>query len=156
MYNQSMKLHLQPITKSEADEFIRQFHRHHKPSVGWKFGLAVTDGEKVVGVVVCGRPVARSWDDGWTIEVTRCCTDGTPNACSKLYGAAWRAARALGYKRMITYTLAGGESGASLRASNFKVLHEVRGRSWSCPSRPRVDTTSSGEDKLCWGVGLFD
>ena len=96
---------LQPITFKEANEFIKEHHRHHLPPQGWKFGIAVNNGDKVVGIVTVGRPVARQLDDGLTLEVTRCCTDGTKNACSMLYGAAWRAGKALGYKKMITYTL---------------------------------------------------
>ena len=91
-----MSLELQPITYKEACKFIDEHHRHHLPPQGWKFGIAVNDGEKVVGVITVGRPVARMLDDTWTLEVTRCCTDGTRNACSKLYSAAWRAAKALG------------------------------------------------------------
>jgi hypothetical protein len=98
-------LSLQPITFAEACEFVRKHHRHHAPSVGWLFGCAVNDGEKVVGVVMVGRPVARMLQDGYTAEVTRLCTDGTKNAASMLYGAAWRAAKALGYRRLLTYTL---------------------------------------------------
>lgn len=129
---------MQPITKAEADEFIRRFHSHHLPTVGWKFGIACNDGTKVVGVIVIGRPVARALDDGWTAEVTRCCTDGTPHVASKLYAAAWRAARAMGYRRMVTYTLK-EEAGTSLKAAGWKALYETAGGSWSCPSRPRVD-----------------
>lgn len=102
-----MGLSLQPITYAEACEFIRVHHRHHLPPQGWKFGIAVNDGDQVVGVVTVGRPVSRALDDGWTLEVTRCCTDGTRNAPSMLYGAARHAAKALGYKRLITYTPAG-------------------------------------------------
>lgn len=145
-----MALQLQPITKSEADAFIRQHHRHHQPSLGWKFGVAVNDGAQVVGVIVVGRPVARHNDNGLTLEVTRCCTDGTKNAASMLYGAAWRAAKALGYQRLITYTLV-SEPGTSLAAAGWKCLYEVPGRSWSCPSRPRVDTHPL-QNKLCWEV----
>lgn len=107
-----MALRTQPVTKRAADAFIRRLHRHHTPTTGWLFGLAVSDGGKVAGVIVVGRPVSRVLDDGWTAEVTRCCTDGTRNACSMLYASAWRAARALGYRRMVTYTLpeeGGGE-----------------------------------------------
>lgn len=100
------------------------------------------------GVAIVGRPVARGADDGWTAEVTRCCTDGARNACSMLYAAAWRAVRALGYRKLITYTLA-AEGGGSLRAAGFRVVGEVAGRSWSCPSRPRVDTVPH-QDKLRW------
>lgn len=141
-------LELQPVTFAEAKAFIAEHHRHHVPPVGWKFGVGLSDGEKLVGVVTVGRPVARMLDDGWTVEVTRCCTDGTPHACSKLYAAAWRAARALGYRRLITYTLA-DESGASLRGAGWKTLYAVKGRSWDCPSRPRTDKHPT-TDKLLW------
>src|SRR5262245_47099159 len=143
-----MPLALQPITWPEACAFLRRHHRHHLPPVGWRFGLAVSAGAQVVGVVTVGRPVARHLDNGWTLEVTRCCTDGTPHVASKLYAAAWRATRALGYKRLVTYTLA-SERGTSLTAAGYRVLYAVEGRSWSCPSRPRVDTHPL-EDKLLW------
>ena len=134
-----MKLVLVPIDFAGACEFIRRHHRHHIPPVGHKFSLAVADetGE-VRGVAIIGRPVARHSDDGWTLEITRVATDSCPNACSMLYGAACRAGFALGYKRVITYTLL-GEGGASLKAANFRLIGEAGGGSWSCKSRPRVD-----------------
>lgn len=144
-------LNLQPIDFDEAKEFIIQHHRHHFPPVGWKFGIAVNNGERVVGVITVGRPVARALDNGYTLEVTRCCTDGTKDACSKLYAAAWRAARAMGYRRLITYSLA-TENGASLRAAGFKTLYNVKGRSWDCPSRPRVDKHPT-VCKSLWDIG---
>lgn len=94
-----------PITLKEANAFVEQYHRHHKPVVGHKFYIGCTDGEKIVGVAIVGRPVSRYLDDGWTLEVNRLCTDGTRNACSMLYAAAWRAAKAMGYKRVVTYIL---------------------------------------------------
>ena len=81
-----------PIRWSEACRFIEQHHRHHRPPQGWKFGIGLARDGVLVGVVTVGRPVARARDDGWTLEVTRCCTDGTANACSKLYALAWRSA----------------------------------------------------------------
>lgn len=146
--HESAMLELQPITYSEACEFIRLYHRHHLPPQGWKWGIAVNDGTGVVGVVTVGRPVARMLDNGWTLEVTRCCTDGTPHACSKLYAAAWRAARALGYRRLITYTLA-EEAGTSLAAAGWRVVGQTAGGSWDCPSRPRVDKAPTG-GKTLW------
>jgi hypothetical protein len=140
-------LELQPITYEEACRFISDHHRHHLPPQGWKFGIAVNNGERVVGVVTVGRPVARMLDNGYTLEVTRCCTDGTPHVASKLYAAAWRAVRALGYKRLITYTLK-EEKGTSLIAANWKVIGETPGKSWSVPSRPRVDTHPLGQKTL--------
>jgi len=143
-----MKLQLQPITYPEACEFIKRHHRHHLPPQGWKFGIAVNDGKKVVGVITVGRPVARHLDDGWTLEVTRSCTDGTRNANSKLYSAAWRAARALGYKKLLTYTLI-TEPGTSLRAAGWKLIKKAGGGTWNRKNRPRVDMHPVGQ-KLLW------
>lgn len=141
-------LNLQPITQKEANKFIATHHRHHLPPQGWKFGIAVNDGEKVVGVITVGRPVSRMLDDGWTLEVTRCATDGTKNAPSMLYGAARRVAFGLGYKRIITYTLS-SEPGTSLLAASWKCLGEAGGGTWNRKSRPRVDTHQI-EQKTIW------
>tara|TARA_Y100000588_G_scaffold250100_1_gene264615 strand:+ start:52 stop:573 length:522 start_codon:yes stop_codon:yes gene_type:complete len=143
-------LSLQPVGYQEACAFVRMHHRHHIPPQGWKWGIAVNNGEEVVGVIIVGRPVARRSDDGLTLEVTRCCTDGTKNAASKLYGAAWRATKAMGYQRLITYTL-DTEPGVTLEAAGWRVVHEVKGRSWSVPSRPREDNHPLC-DKKKWEV----
>ena len=140
-------LELQPITYREACRFIEQYHRHHKPPQGHKFSIGLNDGEKIVGVITIGRPVARHLDNGWTAEVTRCCTDGTKNACSKLYAAAWRAARAMGYKRLITYIL-GTEDGTTLVAAGFKIVGKTSGGTWSRQDRLRIDTHPIGEKTL--------
>ena len=140
-------LTLAPIDFRQAAAFVGLHHRHHNPPVGWKFGIAAMDGDRLCGVVMVGRPVARFADDGWTLEVQRCCTDGTHNACSFLYAAAWRVARNLGYRRLITYTLP-EEGGASLRASGWRELYKTPGRSWSVPSRPRVDSHPLGPKTL--------
>lgn len=134
-----MKLGLIPVDLIEANAFVAELHRHHKPVVGHKFSLGAVKDGKVVGVAIVGRPVARRLDDGVTLEVTRLCTDGTRNACSFLYGACARACFALGYKRIGTYILA-SENGASLRASGWRLVGGSPGKSWSVPSRPRVDT----------------
>ena len=126
------------IGLDEANAFVARHHRHHRPVVGHLFSLGVVDGDRIVGVVIVGRPVARLRDDGETAEVTRLCTDGTGNACSFLYGAASRAAFALGFRRIGTYILA-SEPGVSLTAAGWRMIGEVPGRSWSAPSRPRVD-----------------
>ncbi len=120
-------LQLQPITQREAFAFIARHHRHHKPPRGWRWGIAVNDGARVVGVIVVGRPVCRHLDDGWTAEATRCCTDCTKNAASMLYAAAWRAALAMGYQRLITYT-GQDEPGASLRAAGYASTSLTRAR----------------------------
>lgn len=145
------RLMVVPVSLREAAAYVLAHHRHHLPPRGHKFSLAVADemGE-VRGVAIVGRPVARHLNDGWTLEVTRVATDGCPNACSALYAACRRAAFALGYRRVVTYTLE-SEPGTSLRAAGWKVVGEVTGRSWSCPSRPRVDTHPL-QDKLRWEV----
>jgi hypothetical protein len=140
-------LEIQPISFKEACEFIRRYHRHHLPPQGWKFGLAINDGEKVVAVATIGRPVARMLDDGWTLEVTRLCTDSTQHAASKLYAACWRATRALGYRKLITYTLQ-EELGTSLIAAGWKVIGQTKGGTWNRNSRPRVDKAPLGVKTL--------
>jgi len=143
-------LELQPITLKEANLFIARNHRHHLPPQGWKYGIAVNNGNDIVGVITVGRPVARHLDNSWTLEVTRCCTNGTKNACSMLYSAAWRAGKALGYKKMITYTLA-CESGSSLKGAGWKMIGKAGGGSWNRKSRPRIDTHPL-QRKLKWEI----
>lgn len=133
-----MRLQHVRIDLAEANAFVAQHHRHHKPVVGHLFSLGAVAGDKIVGVCIVGRPVARRRDDGMTAEVTRLCTDGTKNACSFLYGAAARASFALGFTRIGTYILA-SEPGTSLTAAGWRLIGETPGRSWSVPSRPRVD-----------------
>ncbi|MDP3720796.1 MAG: hypothetical protein Q8T13_23790 [Acidobacteriota bacterium] len=148
------RLRIVPCDLDQANSFVARHHRHHPPVRGHKFSVAVVSevlAEVVVGVAIVGRPNARGLDDGWTLEVTRNCTDGTRNACSALYGACARAAFALGYTKLITY-IGSNESGLSLKASGFKCVAEVKGRSWSCPSRPRVEGLSPLQDKLRWEV----
>lgn len=127
------------ISLEEANAFIVAHHRHHGEVVGHKFSIGAAFADKIVGIAIVGRPVARRRDDGLTLEVTRLCTDGTRNACSFLYGACARACFALGYKRIGTYILK-SEDGASLKASGWRLVGETPGKSWSVPSRPRVDT----------------
>ncbi len=145
-----MTLQVTPITLREANAFVLEHHRHHKPVQGAKFSIAVSDGETVRGVAIIGRPVARMLDDGYTAEVNRCCTDGAKNACSMLYSAAWRAARAMGYTKLITYTLP-EEGGISLRAANWKLIGAAGGGNWNKKSRPRVDTALQ-QQKLKWSA----
>ena len=145
-----MSLTVTPINLDEANAFVSKHHRHHKPVPGAKFSVAVSEGDEVRGVAIVGRPVARMSDDGWTLEVNRCCTDGARNACSMLYGAAWRAAKALGYRKLVTYTLP-EEGGASLRAAGWRLIGERGGGNWNVPSRPRIDTAEALRgQKLLW------
>jgi hypothetical protein len=161
-----VSISLRPVTRDEADRFISEHHRHHRPPVGalWRHGAHDSEGY-LVAVAVVGRPVARELDDGLTVEVTRMCSDGEPNVCSMLYAAARRAADAKGYRRGLTYILrsewdrfdpATGRriGGASIRAAGYEFLWEVRGRSWDAPSRPRTDKHPT-EDKVALGWGAW-
>jgi hypothetical protein len=143
-------MELVPITLKEANAFVAVHHRHHKPVVGHKYSIGIAVDGQVRGVVIVGRPVARRLDNGWTLEVNRCCTDGVKNGCSALYGAAWRAAKALGYKRLITYTLP-EEGGPSLRGAGWKCIGGKGGGNWNVKSRPRIDTAHLLQgQKLLW------
>lgn len=134
-----MKFGVVPLPLAEANAFVEQHHRHHGRVVGHRFSLGVADADgQVRGVAIIGRPVARRLDDGMTLEITRVATDGCKDACSALYGAARRAVFALGYKRLLTYTLS-SESGASLRAAGYRLIGEAGGGAWGRTGRPRVD-----------------
>jgi len=137
-----------PLTLREANAYVVRYHRHHGPARGCRFCLGAAVGEQIVGVAIVGRPVARRLDDGFTVEVLRLASDGTPNACSFLYGAARRAAFALGYRRCVTYIL-DSELGTSLRAAGYRLVGEAGGGSWSREGRPRVDMHPL-QTKLCW------
>lgn len=141
-------LTIRPITLRDANAYVAANHRHNMPTNGHKYSIACYDGDRLCGVAIAGRPVARKLDDGLTVEIMRVCTDGTRNACSILYGACSRCAREMGYKRVITYTLV-SESGASLRAAGFKQMCIGGGTSWNVPSRPREETqlTLFGEER---------
>ena len=148
-------LALVPIMFADACYFVTMWHRHLTPPAGCKFCTAVADQTGVLrGVAIVGRPVARSYDNGTTLEVTRLATDGTPNAASMLYAAAWRAAKALGYRRLVTYTLADDETGASLRAAaGYRVVAQRPARAgWDTPSRPREDRGADDMPRLLWEV----
>jgi hypothetical protein len=138
-----------PLHIREANEFVANYHRHSLPTVGGKFAVGVTLDGKLVGVVIAGRPVARKLDDGVTLEVLRCCTDGTANACSFLYGRVVRIARLLGYRKVVTYTLQ-EESAASLKAVGARLVGEVQPQEWDVPSRPRKTQPIYGKAKWKW------
>ena len=131
-----MSLQIVPVYLKEARRFVGLVHRHNKPPQGGLFAVGLVDSEnpnQLVGVAIAGRTVSRRLDDGKTIEITRVATDGTKNACSKLYGA-------------ITYTLQ-EESGASLRASNWQLDEELpASKGWDSPSRLRVEQDLFGND----------
>lgn len=143
-------LQLVPVKWADVKGFVADWHRHHKPPIGYLWAHGVAADEVLVGVAIVGRPVARHFDDGRTVEVTRTATDGYKNANSMLYGAAARAAFAKGYRRVITYNQK-GESGSSLRAAGYRVVAELPARKgWDTPSRPRDDKGVDGIARTLW------
>jgi len=126
------------IELQAANAYVTANHRHHKAVRGHRFSLACYEDGRLCGVAIVGRPRSRRIDQHMTVEVLRLCTDGTKNTCSKLYGACRRAAKALGYHRLITYTLA-HENGKSLLVSGFSYCYTSKGGSWNQPGRPRTD-----------------
>ena len=170
----SNNLHLVPVSFREAADFVRTWHRHHRPPTGHKFSTGVALDELLVGVAIVGRPVARRFDDGRTLEVVRTATDGTRNVNSMLYAAAWQATQALGYRRLVTYThtrvygpvcvepcehqscsaIRMSESGASLRAAGWRVVaHRPAKPGWDRPSRPRTDRGVDFMPRTLWEAG---
>ena len=116
------------VELKQANEFVAQWHRHHKPVVGHRFSIGCLYQDKIVGVAIVGRPVARLADKQ-TVEVTRLCTDGTPNACSYLYGATARAAKALGYEKIQTFILE-HETAITLKAAGWTFEQISAGGQW--------------------------
>lgn len=140
---------VRPMSLAEANAVVVRWHSHHRPVRGHKFSLAAIvpnewHGVDVVGAVIVGRPVAQAMDDGRTYEVTRLCTNGHPNAASRLLGAAWRAAKAMGVLRMVSYTR-GDEDGTSYKAAGWRRVAEVKGRGW---------VTGNKADR--WLPGLYE
>lgn len=131
-------LSLVPVSLKDANAFVAEHHRHHKPARGHKFSIGCAAEGRLVGVAIIGRPVSRYLDDGRTLEVNRLCTTGEQNACSILYAAAARAAKAMGYSKVITYTL-DSEPGTSLRAAGWRCAGSAGGKRWTGQRRPPVD-----------------
>ena len=127
-----------PISLKDANAFVAEHHRHHKPVVGHKFSIGCALDGRLVGVAIVGRPVSRHLDNGLTLEVNRLCTTGEKNACSMLYAAAARAAKAMGYRKIITYTL-DTEPGTSLRAAGWVCTGKAGGKRWTGKRKPDID-----------------
>lgn len=149
-----MSLELVPITRDIERLFIREHHRHNGPlpQAIIRVGLVRAGSPSLVGVAVAGIP-ARMLMDGWSLEVARVCTTGEKNACSMLYGAVGRAAKALGWRRLYTYTL-DEEDAASVKASGFVLDAAVPAREYLVKngSRPRYDTNLLGEQTVPEGA----
>lgn len=145
--NAAPPLSVRPVSFNAAKAWIAQRHRHQPAITGWLFGVEILAGGERVGVAAAGRP-ARMLQDGVTCEIVRVATNGAPNACSFAYGALRRAAAALGYVRVITYTRP-DESGASVRAAGFVFAGVSEGGEWSRAGRQRRPAVDPGP-KLRW------
>lgn len=149
-------MNLRPITLREANEFVANFHRHNGPVQGGKFAIGLDHAEHgLIGVAIVGRTTARMMHDDYTAEVTRLCVringETVKGCCSMLYGACWRAWKAMGGRRLITYTLQ-TESGASLRGAGWKVIAECGGGNWDREKRHREWQPITGQQKMRWEV----
>jgi len=136
--NKSQTLEPAPMTLRAARAYVKEHHRHAPNIQGGLFAVGARLGDALVGCAIVGMPVARQLQDGLTVEIRRVCTDGTRNACSFLYRVCVRIANAMGYRRVLTYTLE-SESGASLRGAGFKVTKRTRAEHWSRDGRPRTE-----------------
>jgi hypothetical protein len=151
-------LTLAPVSLADAKAFVRAHHRHNKPPAGWRFGMGLRNGVQMVAVLMVGRPVARGLDKDRVVEVNRLCVrSDVPeglvwNACSMLYGWSAREAQKRGFERIVTYIRA-DEPGVTLKAAGWAIDGRVKGRSWNCPSRPRMDACEI-IDKIRWAKGL--
>jgi len=144
-----MSLKLKPVTLREANDYVAEHHRHHKPAQGHKLSIGATRDGKLVGVAMLGRPVARVSDTGFTAEVIRVATDGSPNVCSFLYGACARAAQAQGYTKIQTYIL-DEEPGTTLKAAGWMKEAKVKGRDWNNGNKTNRRTDQPMGDKTRW------
>jgi hypothetical protein len=143
-----------PLTLEQANEFIHQHHRHHAPVVSHRWSVGLANGsDELIGAAICGRPKARALPQYAMLEVNRLATDGTPNACSKLYGACARIAREMGYAEIETSILE-TEPGTSLKAAGWEFRRIVKGRDWNCPSRGGRRTDQPMCDKHVYGKVL--
>lgn len=138
-----------PVFLKEANEYVKKYHRHSAPVVGCRFAIGLEESEQLIGVAICGRPIARLLDDGKTMEVLRVCTDGTKNANSFLYDKCRKIAVLMGYEKVITYTLA-SESGSSLKALRAVPKQASRPHGWDTKSRKRENKSIYYEQKVMW------
>lgn len=148
-YKLEIKMKIRPITFKAACDFVTKYHRHHKRPVGHKFSISVVKNNEIIGVAIVGRPIARRLDNNLTAEITRLCIiEENKNAASFLLGAARKCAFAMGYEKIITYTMP-QEGGASLRGAGFIQDGITPGKTWSVKTRKRTDKHPLGE-KIRW------
>lgn len=146
-------MNIKPITLKEANRFVDMFHRHNKHCRGCKFCLALYEDNELIGVAICGRPVARNLDDGITLEILRVCVKDTApkGANSKLYARCRKIGQSMGYVKIITYTLK-SECQSSLRAVSARIDSKVKSDDWTNRSRKRnrISQPVYKQEKIRW------
>ena len=149
------RLHTEPLPFDQAKAYVARHHRHNEPPLGHVFSVGCYFDGVLVGVAIVGRPVARALDNGTTLEVTRVCTQGHPDACSKLYAACQQRARLRGCRKLITYTLQ-SEKAASVRAANFRLASgRAGGARWTGKRQARRRSGATAQQLKCrWEIAL--
>ena len=142
-------LTLTPINLKTANAFVQQYHRHHKPTRGHKFSIGVSDSGSLVGVAICGRPVARRLDDGYTLEINRLCTDGTPNVCIAHCPCRPVCGSIEDTAKVVTYIL-DTESGVSLKAAGYVCEGRAGGLEWNGERKPKMANQYPYQMKTRW------
>jgi hypothetical protein len=145
-----MSLRIVPMTLEQANDLVRRWHRHHAPTLSHRWSIGIESDGQLVGAAICGRPKARAIDQYRVLEVNRLVTDGTKNACSKLYSACARIAQEMGFD-LIETSILDGEPGTSLKAAGWHWRRTIKGRDWNCPSRGGRRTDQPMCDKQVWG-----
>lgn len=142
-----MKIIPARVELSDANAFVLNLHRHHKPVTGHRFSVGCAGTNGLCGVAIVGRPVARMTDQKTIAEVARLCTDGTKNACSYPYSACARIATELGYSSIQTFIL-NSEDGTSLKAAGWTcVAKTAGGDGWQSRSGRRSDQPTTPKTK---------
>lgn len=83
-----MTIKLTPITNADALKYFKKYSDYRGP---FAFAICAMEGQKMHGVIALNM-------DGKTFALGHIWTDGNAHIGSLLYGAAWRVAKAMGYK----------------------------------------------------------
>lgn len=127
-----------PLTLAQANSFAAKQRENYRPFRGRRFAIGCAMDEKLVGIVILGKPVDEALDDGLTLAVNYIHATGGRTAYGMLYGAAARAAKALGYCRIIAF-LPENISSSGLRAAGWKCAGPVESGKPQAPKKLRYE-----------------
>ena len=117
-------MYITPVTLQQANHFALNNCKQYQPVDEQVFSIGCAVREKLIGIVIINRPVSLEYDDGLTLEVSRIySTAGRPAYCM-LYGAAARAAGAMGFHRVIAVQPSSIPD-SSLRAAGWKSVGSI-------------------------------